>query len=475
MSLKKFFIDGQWVEPCGTATGDIVNPATYEVIGQLAHGNKEDADRAVMAARRAFESFSQTSLSERIALLQRIARGMERRQEDIAQAISAEIGVPISYARSGHAAAGPVHIDILCKELETFAFEWMQGNTLVTRVPIGVAALITPWNVPINQMVIKFAPAIAAGCTMVLKPSEIAPSNAIILTEIIEEAGAPAGIFNLVHGDGPGIGSALSSHPQVDMVSFTGSTRAGISVSQSASPTIKRVALELGGKSANILLDDVDLQDAVTKGVRGCFANSGQACSAPTRMLVPRQMMEAAARIAADVANSLRVGDPQSAATDLGPLANRNQQIRVQSFIETAIAEGATLAAGGPGLPQGLETGAYVRPTVFANVSPDMTIAREEIFGPVLSMIPYDSIDQAVRIANDTVYGLAAYVQGTDIPRVRAVGRRLRAGRVHLNYPVIDRTAPFGGFRQSGIGREQGKYGLEEFLEYSALIGHGAD
>lgn len=473
-NIGKFFIDGQWVAPISQASAPVIDPATYNVVGHVALANAEDANRAVMAARRAFDSFSQTPLADRIALLRRIADGMTRRQEDIAQAISAEIGVPIAYARSGHAAAGAAHIDILCQELESFAFEWMQGDTLVTRLPIGVAALITPWNVPINQIVIKFAPALAAGCTMVLKPSEIAPTCATIIAEIIEEAETPAGVFNLIHGDGPGAGAALTSHPQVDMVSFTGSTRAGIAISNGAAPTIKRVGLELGGKSANILLDDVDLADAVTKGVRACFANSGQACSAPTRMLVPRAMMADAARIAAEVAGGLRVGDPRDAATDLGPVANENQWRSIQAMIEAGLAEGATLAAGGPGLPDGLTRGAYVRPTVFADVTPAMRIAQEEIFGPVLSIIPYDTIDHAVEIANSTVYGLAAYVQGRDLTRARAVGRRLRAGRVHLNYPVLDRTAPFGGFKQSGNGREQGRYGLEEFLEYSALIGHGA-
>ncbi len=475
MGLDRFYIGGEWVAPVSERRGRVVDPASYALLGEVALGNAEDVDRAVGAARRALAAYSSWTVEERIALLRRIAGVMEARQEDISQAIRAEIGVPISYARAGHAAAGPAHIAVLCDELARFAFAWFQGSTLVERIPIGVAALITPWNVPINQMVIKIAPALAAGCTMVLKPSETAPSNAMILAEILHEAGVPAGVFNLVHGDGAGAGAALSSHPGVDFVSFTGSTRAGIEVSRAAAPTIKKVALELGGKSGNILLADVDLEDAVTKGVRACMQNSGQACSAPTRMILPRAMMEEAARIAARVAEGYRLGDPRDEATELGPVASEIQWERVQSYIRIGIEEGARLVAGGPGRPVGLGTGAFVRPTVFADVRPDMRIAREEIFGPVIVLIPYDTEDEAVEIANGTDYGLAGYVQGRDLARVRAIGRRLRAGRVLLNHPALDRTAPFGGFKQSGIGREQGRYGLEEFLEYRALIGHGKE
>ncbi|WP_172331049.1 aldehyde dehydrogenase family protein [Mangrovicoccus sp. HB161399] len=476
MSRKDFYIDGQWVGSKGTLTREIVDPASYEVIGHVSLATAEDVEAAVSAARRAFERQigpEGLDVAARIALLRRIADIMERRQEDLAQAISAEIGVPISYARSGHAAAGAAHIRILCEEMERFSFEWMQTDTLVTRVPIGVAALITPWNVPVNQIVIKVAPALGAGCAVILKPSEIAPGNARIIAEILDEAGVPPGLFNLIHGDGEGAGAALSSHPDIDMVSFTGSTRAGVAVSRNAAPTVKRVGLELGGKSANILLPDADFAEAVAKGVKGCFANSGQACSAPSRMLVPQDRMEEAAAVAAETAAGFATGDPRDPGTDLGPVAGEAQWTRIQGLIESGIAEGARLVAGGPGLPEGLASGAYVRPTVFADVAPDMAIAQQEIFGPVLSIIGYRDEDDAVRIANGTVYGLAAYVQGRDLDRVRAVGRRLRAGRVHLNYPVLDRTAPFGGFRQSGNGREQGRYGLEEFLEYSALIGHG--
>ena len=442
MSLDKFYIYGQWVRPSSSHVGPVTNPATEEVIAQVAYGNAEDVDRAVMAARRAFAAFSSTSRAERAALLRRIAAVMETRLEHIAQVISSEIGVPISYARSAHAAAGPAHIEILAQELEAFEFEWHKGTTLVERVPIGVAALTTPWNVPINQMVIKVAPALAAGCTMVLKPSETAPSNALIFAEILDEAGVPPGVFNLVHGDGPGVGTALTSHPEVDFVSFTGSTRAGIAVSQSAAPTIKKVALELGGKSGNILLPDVDLEEAVTKGVRACMQNSGQACSAPTRMIVPRERMDEAAAIAAKIATSYRVGDPSDASTELGPVANANQFARVQDYIRIGIEEGAVLAAGGFGRPEGLTKGAFVWPTIFAHVSPQMRIAQEEIFGPVLVMIPYDTVDEAIEIADGTVYGLAAYVQGKDLDQVRKVARQLRAGRVLTNYPSLDRTAP---------------------------------
>ncbi len=476
MDQREFYIDGQWVASKGGLSREIVDPARYEVIGHVALATEEDVEAAVSAARRAFERQNGPEgmdLPARIAMLHRIADIMDRRQEDLAQAISAEIGVPIGYARNGHAAAGGAHIRILCEELESFDFEWIRNGTLVTRVPIGVAALITPWNVPVNQIVIKVAPALAAGCAVILKPSEIAPGNARIIAEILDEAGVPPGLFNLLNGDGDGAGAALSSHPGVDMVSFTGSTRAGVAVSRNAAPTIKRVGLELGGKSANILLSDADFAEAVAKGVKGCFANSGQACSAPSRMLVPQARMEEAAAIAAETAAAFKVGDPRDPSTDLGPVAGAAQWRRIQAYIESGVAEGARLAVGGPGLPEGLSTGAYVRPTVFADVTPQMTIAQEEIFGPVLSILGYADEEDAIRIANGTVYGLAAYVQGRDLERVRAVGRRLRAGRVHLNYPVLDRTAPFGGFGQSGNGREQGRYGLEEFLEYSALIGHG--
>lgn len=474
MEQTKFYIGGQWVDPITPRLIEIRNPADDTICGHVAAGSAADVDRAVTAARAALAR-GILPLEERVALLHRIADEMERREEDLAQVITDEIGVPLWYARKGHAAAGAAHIRILCQELESFAFEWMQGDTLVTRVPIGIAALITPWNVPINQIIIKVAPALAAGCATILKPSEIAPGNATIIAEIMDAAGVPAGLFNLVHGDGPGVGAALSAHPDIDMISFTGSTRAGIAVTQAAATTVKRVGLELGGKSANIILDDADLEDAVSKGVRACFMNSGQACSAPSRMLVHRDQMDRAADIAAKTADSIRVGAPRDENVNLGPVASQQQWERIQSFIETGIAEGGRLMAGGPGLPEGLNHGAYVRPTVFADVTPQMTLAQEEIFGPVLVMIPYGSDAEAIEIANDTVYGLAAYVQGRDLDRVRAVGRQLRAGRVHLNYPVLDRTAPFGGFKQSGNGREQGRYGLEEFLEYSALIGHGTE
>ncbi|WP_042265182.1 aldehyde dehydrogenase family protein [Paraburkholderia heleia] len=471
----QFYIDGRWVEPASPRWFDVVDPSTEAPFERLALGNAQDVDRAVAAARRAFPAWSATSVAERVAMLRRVLGIYERHYEEFAQAMRREMGAPIAFARSGQAARGPAHLNALIDVLERFEFEEQRGNTRVVLEAIGVCGLITPWNWPVNQIVVKIAPALAAGCTMVLKPSEYSPLSALLFAEVLDEAQLPAGVFNLVNGDGPGVGEALAAHPDIDMVSFTGSTRAGVLVAQSAAPTVKRVAQELGGKSANILLDDVDLEEAVKRGVAACFTNSGQSCSIPTRMLVPRQLMSDAVQIAKRAAQSYRTGPTEEPSTQLGPLVNRNQFERVQALIQKGIDEGARLVTGGTGLPAGIEKGYYAKPTIFADVTPDMTIAREEIFGPVLSMMPYDSEEEAIAIANGTEYGLAAYVQSGDIARARKVGRALRAGGVHLNYPPADFNAPFGGYKRSGNGREWGEAGLREYLETKALVGYGAD
>jgi aldehyde dehydrogenase (NAD+) len=471
----QFYIDGRWVEPASAVWFDIVDPSTEMPFKKLAMGNADDVDRAVVAARRAFPAWSATSVPERVALLMRIITIYERRYDEFAEIMRQEMGAPITFARNGQAMRGPAHLNALIDVLERFEFEEQRGSTRVVLEPIGVCGLITPWNWPVNQIVVKIAPALAAGCTMVLKPSEYSPLSALLFAEVLDEAGVPAGVFNLVNGDGPGVGAAIASHPDIDMVSFTGSTRAGVLVAQSAAETVKRVAQELGGKSANILLDDVDLDQAVTRGVAGCFTNSGQSCSIPTRMLVPRHLMNDAAQIAKRAAQAYRIGPTDDPSTQLGPLVNANQFKRVQALIQTGIDEGARLVTGGTGRPDGITKGYYARPTVFADVTPEMTIAHEEIFGPVLSMIPYDTEEQAIGIANGTDYGLAAYVQSADVARARRVGRALRAGGVHLNYPPTDFGAPFGGYKRSGNGREWGEAGLREYLETKALVGYGAD
>ncbi|MEM5436669.1 aldehyde dehydrogenase family protein [Paraburkholderia diazotrophica] len=471
----QFYIDGRWAEPASPRWFDIVDPSTEVPFERLALGNAQDVDRAVAAARRAFPAWSATSVAERVALLRRVRSIYERRYDEFAEAMRREMGAPIAFARNGQAARGPAHLNALIDVLERFAFEEQRGTTRVVLEAIGVCGLITPWNWPVNQIVVKIAPALAAGCTMVLKPSEYSPLSALLFAEVLDEAQVPAGVFNLVNGDGPGVGEAIASHPDIDMVSFTGSTRAGVLVAQAAAPSVKRVAQELGGKSANILLDDVDLDEAVQRGVAACFTNSGQSCSIPTRMLVPRHLMNDAAQIAKRVAQAYRIGPTDEPSTQLGPLVNRNQFERVQALIQKGIDEGARLVTGGTGLPAGIAKGYYAKPTVFADVTPDMTIAREEIFGPVLSMIAYDSEDEAIAIANGTDYGLAAYVQSGDVARARKVGRALRAGGVHLNYPPTDFNAPFGGYKRSGNGREWGEAGLREYLETKALVGYGAN
>jgi len=472
--LQQFYIDGRWVDPIGTGSIDVINPATEEAICAIALGSAADVDRAVAAAKAAFPAYSRWSRADRIALLQRIKDGFAARHDELARLVSQEMGAPIKMASSAQVASGPNHLAEMIKVLESFAFDSAHGTTLVTREPIGVCGLITPWNWPINQLICKVAPALAAGCTMVLKPSELSPLSALVVAEILHDAGVPPGVFNLVNGDGPTVGQAIASHPDVDMVSFTGSTRAGVLVAKAAAPTVKRVAQELGGKSPNILLPDTDWERSVTLGIARCFGNTGQSCSAATRMLVPADRHDAVAEIAARVADGYKVGSPESEDSQLGPLISQTQFDKVQRLIQSGIDAGARLVAGGLGRPEGLNRGYYVRPTVFAGVDNAMEIAREEIFGPVLSILPYDTVEQAIEIANDTPYGLNAYVQGKDLERARTVARALRAGSVHINYPPMDRGAPFGGYKQSGNGREWGEWGLAEFLETKAIVGYEA-
>lgn len=470
-NTDKFYINGKWVASSTNDTCDVINPATEQKIAQIAMGGKADVDQAVAAAKSAFKSFSKTSVEERSELLGRIIAVYKSKMEEIAKTISQEMGAPIKLAKTAQAPSGLGHLIFAQKALEKFQFTEDIGTSRVVREPIGVCGLITPWNWPVNQIAAKVGPAIAAGCTMVLKPSEIAPLNAILFAEIMHEAGTPPGVFNLINGDGPGAGVPMSSHPDIDMMSFTGSTRAGISIAQESAPTIKRVTQELGGKSANIILDDAVFEKVVKRDTLNAFMNTGQSCNAPTRMIVPASRMEDAAAIAKATAESIRVGNPNDDATQVGPLVSEAQFSKVQALIQKGIDEGAKLEAGGIGRPDGLDTGYFVKPTIFSGVTNDMTIAREEIFGPVLSLIPYADEDQAVEIANDTVYGLSAYVSSGDLDRARSVGAKLRAGNVHLNGAALDLKAPFGGYKHSGNGREFGEWGLEEFLETKALLG----
>lgn len=468
----QFFIDGAWVDPVERRPHAIINPANEEPFGTISLGSKADVDRAVAAARRAFPSWAATRREERIALLEKIAALYSARMPDIASAISLEMGAPMWLAEAAHAPSGLAHLVQTIEILKGYAFERRMGSALVVREPVGVCGFITPWNWPINQILCKVAPALAAGCTMILKPSENAPFDGMILADILAEAGLPKGVFNLVNGDGPGVGAALSAHPDIDMMSFTGSTRAGILVAKAAADSVKRVAQELGGKSANIILPDADFDRAVKGGVMAMFTNSGQSCNAPSRMLVPAARHTEAAEIAARVARAVKVMDPATAERGaIGPLANSTQFARVQALIETGIREGADPVAGGPGRPEGFNRGYYVKPTVFANVTNDMTIAREEIFGPVLSIISYRDEEDAIRIANDTAYGLSGYVAAGTVDHARAVAARLRTGNVHINGAGMDYAAPFGGYKSSGNGREWGEFGFEEFLEVKAIMG----
>jgi len=469
-----FYIDGQWQKPEGSDVAEVVNPATEEPVARVAMGNGADVDRAVAAARAAFDGWSQTPPAQRAEYLDRIAAGIEARTADLADVITAEMGSPCSLVKPTQI-GNPLFTFKEAAELaRTYQFESDHGKTHVIREAIGVCAMITPWNFPLNQIAGKVAPALAAGCTMVLKPSELAPLDAFILAEIVHDAGLPAGVFNLIVGAGPTVGEALAAHPQVDMVSITGSTRAGAAVAIAAAPTIKRVAQELGGKSANLILPDADFGRAVKGGVRLAMFNSGQACNGPTRMLIPRQHQREIEDIVIKAVEGIVVGNPKDDKTYMGPIANRAQYERVIAFIRRAIDEGVRLLIGGPERPEGLDKGFYVKPTVFTDVRNDMLTAREEAFGPVLALIPYDTEDEAIAIANDNPYGLSSYVQSGDLEHAKRVGRRIRAGHVELNGARWDQGAPFGGYRKSGNGREHGVWGLEEFLETKAMLGYNA-
>jgi aldehyde dehydrogenase (NAD+) len=472
LECTKFYIGGKWVAPTKAHDWLVVNPANEEPIATLSLGSAADVDKAVEAARTAFELYAETTTQERLALLQRIIEVYKNKSEEMARTIALEMGAPMSLARAAQAPAGLGHLFEIVKVLEQFKFEDLKGSTLMRKEPVGVCGLITPWNWPMNQIVAKVAPALAAGCTVVLKPSEMAPLSAYLFAQILEEAGVPAGVFNLVNGDGATVGAAISAHPGIDMVSFTGSTRAGIAVAMAAAPTVKRVTQELGGKSAHIILDDADIDNAVKEGAQACFRNTGQSCNAPTRMLVSRAKMAQAVGAAKKTAEATRVGDPFAEDTQIGPLASGAQYDKVQRLIEVGIGEGARLVAGGPGRPEGKSKGYFVKPTVFAEVRNDMTIAREEIFGPVLCMIPYDDEEDAIRIANDSAYGLASFVSSGDMERARKVAKRIRAGNVHLNNARVDFGGCFGGYKQSGNGREWGEAGLGEFLELKAIFGY---
>ena len=467
----KFYIDGKWVDPVTPKQMDVINPANEEVAGHISAGSAADVDKAVAAARKAFETYSKTSREERIELLQRVLGEYQKRFGDIANAITEEMGAPASLAQQAQAPIGMLHISTGIEVLKNYKFDEDRGATRISREPIGVVGMITPWNWPINQIACKVVPALAAGCTMVLKPSEEAPFSAYLWAEVMDAAGVPAGVFNMINGTGPEVGAAIAAHPGVDMVSFTGSTRAGVEVAKAAAPSVKRVAQELGGKSPNIIMPDADLPSAVTGGVRHVMQNSGQSCNAPTRMLVPAGKMDEVIAIAKETAESTTVGDPTGNA-QIGPVVNKTQWDKIQRLIKAGIEEGATLVTGGPGLPEGLSKGYYVKPTVFANVKNDMTIAREEIFGPVVSILGYNSVDEAVQVGNDTEYGLAAYISGTDMAKVRDVAKRLRAGQVSINGGGMDAMAPFGGYKKSGNGREWGDFGFEEYLEVKATLGY---
>ncbi len=469
----KFYINGKWVDPTTPKTLDVINPATEEPVAKISMGSADDVNKAVAAAKAAFPKFSTTSKKERIELLEAIIETYKKRYPEIAAAITSEMGAPSGLSMQAQAAMGVAHLATNLELLKNYEFETDKGTSRIVREPVGVCGFITPWNWPINQITCKVAPALAVGCTMVLKPSEVAPINAYLFAEVLHEAGVPAGVFNLINGDGPSVGAPLSAHPDVDMMSFTGSTRAGILVSKAAADTVKRVALELGGKSANIVLDSADFKKAVAGSVMGMMSNSGQSCNAPSRMLVPAKRQAEAVAIAKAAAESIKVGDPTAEGINMGPVVSDVQFNKIQGLIQKGIEEGATLVTGGTGRPEGLNKGYYVRPTIFSDVTNDMTIAREEIFGPVLTILPYKDEEDAVAIANDTVYGLSGYVQG-EPGEARKVAARLRTGNVHINLAGPDLNAPFGGYKQSGNGREWGEFGFEEFLEVKAVLGYNA-
>ena len=466
----KFYIDGQWVDPIQPKTLDVDNPTTEQVSGKISIGSAADVDKAVKAARKAFATYSQTTREERLDLLQAILAEYQKRAGDLADAVNEEMGAPPALASGPQVSMGMGHLLTAIDVLKNFSFEEQHGTTLVVKEPIGVCGLITPWNWPINQIACKVFPALATGCTMVLKPSEVAPYSGQIFTEIIDAAGVPAGVYNMVFGDGPGVGVAISSHPDIDLVSFTGSTRAGVDVAKNAAATVKRVTQELGGKSPNIVLDDEKFAESVGAGVATMMVNSGQSCNAPSRMLVPNSRMDEAIAVARSVAEGVKVGDAGDK-TAIGPVASKAQFDKVQGLIEKGIEEGAKVVAGGPGRPEGLDTGYYVKPTVFAGVTNDMTIAREEIFGPVLCILGYDDVEQAVEIANDTDYGLYGYVSAADLDAARALARRIRAGAVTINH-AFDLNSPFGGYKRSGNGREWSEFGFNEYLEIKSALGY---
>jgi aldehyde dehydrogenase (NAD+) len=470
--LERFFIDGKWMAPVGTERAAVICPSTEETLCEIPLGDANDVDRAVHAARKAFASWSTTTPDKRAALLDRIHALMLERAELFSTALSMEMGAPINYARTAHVPLAAEHIRVARDNLATYRFVEQRGTTAIAHEPIGVCALITPWNWPIYQITAKVGPALAAGCTIVLKPSELSPLSALLFAEVIDDAGIPSGVFNLVSGTGPEVGTALASHPQVDMVSITGSTRAGVLVAQAAAPTVKRVAQELGGKSPNIVLPDADLPRAVALGVSSAFRNMGQSCSAPTRLIVLRSVLSQVDELAVTATKQMVVGDPFAEATTHGPLANRAQFSRVQQMIEAGMDDGAKLIVGGLGRPTGLSRGFYTRPTIFSDVRTDMPIAQQEIFGPVLAILAYDTVEEAITIANDTVYGLGAHVQGTDKALMRQVAARIESGQVHLNYPAWDPQAPFGGYKQSGNGREYGIEGMEEYMEVKSILGY---
>lgn len=470
-NARQFYINGEWVDPISTDTIAVINPATEEAFETIAAGNHEDVDAAVAAAKAAFPSFSQTSKEERIALLEKVIEVYKNRMGDIAAAVTSEMGAPSGLAAAAQAPAGLGHVMATLKALKNHDFEEVMGTTAVVQEPVGVCAFITPWNWPLNQIMTKVAPALATGCTMVLKPSEVAPLNALIVAEVMHDAGVPAGVFNLVNGNGLDVGVPLTSHPDVDMVSFTGSTRAGVSVAENAAPTVKRVTQELGGKSANVILDDVDVAAVVGRDMFGMCMNTGQSCNAGSRMLVPNSMMEEAMAVAQATAESIPVGDPTADGIAVGPVVSEAQFLKIQALIQKGIDEGATLVTGGVGRPEGLDKGYFVKPTVFANVTNDMTIAREEIFGPVITILGYDTVEEAIAIANDTEYGLSGYVSSADHDRAVDVARQLRTGMVHINGSSSDINAPFGGYKRSGNGREWGLHGMLEFVETKSIFG----
>lgn len=467
----QFYINGEWVNTSSDERHVVINPATEQPIGEIAMGTADDANKAVEAAAAAFPSFSATSREERLALLDRIIAIYKRRFEEIAQSITAEMGAPIAFSRSGQTQVGLTHFETMRKVLAGYDFETPLGNGLVRREPVGVCGMITPWNWPSNQICLKVAPALATGCTMVLKPSEFSPFTALIIAEILEEAGVPKGVFNMVNGTGTVVGATLAAHPQLDMITFTGSTRAGSDVAAKAAPTIKRVTQELGGKSANILLDDVDLKVAIPDAIKRCYVNCGQSCSAATRLLVPQTMLADVNALAKAEAERYVQGDPTQEATMLGPVVSKIQWHRIQALLEQGVKEGAEVLLGGPGKPKGLETGYYVKPTLFTNVKTKMAVAQQEIFGPALCIIPYQDEDEAVAIANDSNYGLSGAVFGANTDRALAVARRLRTGTVNINGASPDPIMPFGGYKQSGNGREKGIFGFEEYLEVKTIAG----